>query len=243
MSVKNSSVSIIIPAYKEEKSIKDTISGIIESFKKNISDFEIITVIDTVPNDKTYEIIQELANNYDKIQIIKREGKQGIASAISDGIKKASKENIMIAMADQSENAQDLVKMTLKMNDGYDMVFGSRFLEGATMKNYPLKKLIASRLCNKTIQILFGIKSKDITNAAKIYKAEILKNMNISSVGFEVFVEIPLKAYTSGYKNLSEIPLSHHVRKDSETKLNLWNEWSGYFKMIMKCWLSKNNKK
>lgn len=233
------SVSVIIPAYREEEHIGGTVSDILESFRKKSIKFEIIAVIDTIEGDKTFEIVDNLSKTNKEIIIIKREGKQGVASGIREGIKKASNDITIIVMADKSENSDDILNLVLKMNDGYDMVFGSRFLEGATVKEYSKKKFIASRLCNFAIRILFNIKSKDITNAVKAYKTSILKNINITSTGFEIFAELPIKAYTGGFKNFKELPLSHTVRKESISKLNLSKEGKRYFKMILICYIKK----
>ena len=156
----SNSFSIVIPAYKEEKTIENTLKGILTKFRENNFDFEVITVIDKAPNDKTLEIVTLLSKTYNEIQIISREGKLGVASAIKEGIQKASKSVIIIVMGDSSENPNDLINMASKMNDGYDMVFANRFLTNIYFKNYPKKKYIVNRLCNFTVKTLFGINSK-----------------------------------------------------------------------------------
>lgn len=229
----NNSFSIIVPAYKEEEFIEKTLREIVQVFKNNNVDFEIITVVDTVPNDNTLEIVKKLSATFSEIKIIAREGKQGIASAIKEGIKHASKSVIVIAMGENSQNGNDVLRLALKMNDGYDMVFGNRFLTGIRLERYPLKKYIANSLCNYAIRLLFGIKSRDITNGVKAYKSTILKNMNIISSGFEVFVELPLNAYLQGHKNFVDIPLNYYGRNSEFSKFNLIKEGPRYFKLVI----------
>ena len=235
----SNSFSIIIPAYKEEKTIENTLKGILTKFRENNFDFEIITVIDKAPNDKTLDIVSLLANNNKEIQIISREGKQGVANAIGDGIQKGSKSVTIIVMGDASEKPDDLINMALKMEDGYDMVFANRFLDNVNFKNYPKKKYVVNRLCNFAIKLLFGINSKDITNAVKAYKSQILKNMSIKSKGFEIFVELPIKAYVNGYKNFSEISSSHDAGEPETSNFRITKEGPRYIKIILSCFWGK----
>lgn len=234
------SVSIIMPAYKEEEFIQNTLEEFLKTFRKYEIDFEILVIIDVILNDNTIEIAKRVATSSKEIIIIERQGKQGIGSAIRDGIKIASKNTVIIATAEVSEDPEDLALMVLKMNDGYDMVFGNRFFRGAEREGYSLKKYIGNRLCNYAIKILFGIKSQDITNGIKVYKTSILKEMKTTSVGFEIFAEMPLTAYMNGYTNFIEIPIKHKARDNIYSKFNLTKEGRGFFSTVMKCFFQKN---
>jgi len=185
------SISIIIPIYNEEKTIEDTLLNILDVFQKQKIDFELIVIIDIAPNDNSLEIVESLSAKHKEIRYFSRKNKQGIASAISLGIKNVLKEVTMIVMGDSSEDPNDLVMMAEKINEGYDMVFANRFSKKSTFRDYPQNKFFANRLCNNTIRLLFGINSKDITNAVKAYQTRFLKQINITSEGFEIFVELP----------------------------------------------------
>lgn len=236
------SVSIIMPAYKEEEFINDALKNLVETFRTHNFDFEIITVIDVVQNDKTLEIVQNLAEFSKEIVMVTRQGKQGIGSAIREGIKNATKDTILIATAEISEDPEDLAEMAKKMNEGYDMVFGNRFYADAKREGYELKKYIGNRLCNYTIKILFGMKSQDITNGIKIYKSSILKQMKTTSYGFEIFAEIPITAYVNGFRNFAEIPIKHKARDNVYSKFNLTKEGQRFFGAVTKCYLYKLKK-
>jgi len=234
------SISIIIPIYNEEKTIENTLINILDIFQKQKIGFELIVIIDIAPNDKSLEIVESLSAKHKEIRYFTRKNKQGIASAISLGIKNALKEVTMIVMGDSSEDPNDLVMMAEKINEGYDMVFANRFSKESTFRDYPQNKLFANRLCNKTIRLLFGIKSKDITNAVKAYQTRFLKQINITSEGFEIFVELPIKAYLLGAKNFAEIPAHHFAGDPSLSKFNLTKEGPRYFKMVTNCFFRKN---
>ncbi len=234
------SVSVIVPAYKEEVFIKNALENLLVVFRNSIREFEIIVIIDEAPNDKTLEIVQNVSKSATEIVIISRKGKQGIGSAIREGIKNSSKNAILIATAEISEDPADLAKMLEKMDDGYDMVFGNRFYKNAKREGYASKKYFGNRLCNYAIKMLFGIKSNDITNGVKVYKSHILKSIQTSSYGFEIFAEIPIKAYKKGFRNFAEIPISHKARSDVYSKFNLAKEGRRFFLTVLKCYFFNN---
>jgi len=129
--------------------------------------------------------------------------------------------------------------MALKMNEGYDMVFANRFSNKGSFTGYPRRKLLVNRLCNWSIRVLFGINSKDITNAVKAYRTEILKELQIFSTGFEVFAEIPIKVYRNGYHNFVEVSAKHDAGNPSKSKFKISVEGPKYFILITKCFFEK----
>ena len=231
----NKSTSIIIPAFKEEEKIKNTLIGIIASFHNEKIKFEILVIIDLIPIDKTFDIVKDLSTSFNEIKIITRIGKLGVASAIKEGILRASNEISLIVMGDLSESPEDLVKMILKMNSGYDMVFANRFTKKSTFHQYPYKKFIVNRMCNWAAKTLFHINSKDITNAVKAYKSSILKNIVITSTSFEIFLELPLKVYIEGNKNFTEIPSSHFAGDPKNSKFSIIKDGPKYVKILINC--------
>ena len=139
------SVSVIVPAYKEEEFIEQVLIETISEFKKNNFDLEILVVIDVVPNDKTLDIVENLSKKYNEIKIIARPGKNGVGNAVRLGIQNASKDVILISTAEISEKPQDLVKIVSKVYEGYDLAFGNRFYSGAKRLGYAKKKYLAKK--------------------------------------------------------------------------------------------------
>ena len=237
------STTIIIPAYKEEKNIEAVLKNLYKSFSDAQIEFEILVIIDKAPNDKTHKIVETLSRDLKKIKSFQREEKTSVASAIKEGIKKSSNDITIIAMADNSESSQELVLLAKKMDDGYDMVFGNRFIGGRRLHDYPLKKLIVNRICNFIIRVFFGINSTDITNAVKAYDSSLLKELEITSVGFEIFIELPIRIFKNGHKNFTEIPIQHYARPNVYSKFNLLKEGQDFFGAVMSCFLKKLFKK
>jgi glycosyltransferase involved in cell wall biosynthesis len=225
-------VSVIIPAYKEEEHIAHTITETIAGLRLNQSNFEVLVVLDSVPGDRTDLIIHELCGKFAEMRLIERSGKRGVGDAIRTGIM-AAKGNIFVpVMGDNSENSNDLVKLVNAVAQGYDMAIGDRFKNGKP-NGYPVLKYIANRCCNFLIKLMFSVPSSDTTNAFKAYSATVLKQLDISSKGFEVFVEMPLKVFFAvPNANIANISVQHFVRKKSEAKLSLLKEGPRYIKVI-----------
>lgn len=232
------SCSIIIPIYKEAN-IENTILELINTFHKKNLEFEIIAIVDSVPNDDTGEIIKNLTLQHKEIKSVIRNGKKGVADAIKVGIKNTEKETTLIVMADGSEKPDNLVHLISKMSQDYDMVFANRFANQSERKSYPMKKLVANRVCNFIIRSLFNFKSQDITNGVKVYKTKILKELVLDSKGFEIFVEIPLKLFLKGYKNFLEVTMSHDAGDEKYSNFSLTKEAPRYLKVVIKCYFQK----
>lgn len=236
------SFSIIIPAYKEEKFIEETIRNLISVCRKYSFDFELVIVIDKAPNDRTFEIVNDLSKKFDEIKIISREKKEGVSSAIQAGIKNANKDVLIITVAGNHIAPNDVILLAKKMDDGFDMVFGDRFTKRLKIPKYPITKLIANRLCNFTIKFLFGIKSNDITSGVKAYKTSLLKNIKFQSTGFEIFVEIPVTVFLQGNSNIGIVPITLHERDVMYSHFDLMHESPRYVKTIFRLFFQKIRK-
>jgi dolichol-phosphate mannosyltransferase len=236
------SFSIIIPAYKEEKFIEETIGDLIYECRQNLLDFELIVVIDKAPDDKTFEIVNNLSKIHCEINIISREKKEGVSSAIQDGINNARNDVLIITIAGNHINANDVILLAKKMDEGFDMVFGDRFTQGIRIPKYPITKLIANRLCNFVIMLLFGIKSNDVTSGIKAYKTSLLKNIPFQSIGFEIFVELPITVFLNGNSNIGIVPITLHERDVMYSHFDLMHESPRYVKTIFKLFFQKIKK-
>jgi glycosyltransferase involved in cell wall biosynthesis len=225
-------VSVIIPAYKEEEHIAQTITEIIVRLRQNRLNFEVLVVLDSVPGDRTGLIIQELCGKFAELRLIERLGKRGVGDAVRTGIRAAKGSIFVPVMGDHSEGSDDLVKLVNAVAQGYDMAIGDRFKNGKPC-DYPFLKYVANRCCNFLIKLMFSVPSSDMTNAFKAYSAPVLKQLDISSKGFEVFVELPLKVFFAVPNvNIANISVQHFVRKKSEAKLSLLKEGPRYIRVI-----------
>jgi dolichol-phosphate mannosyltransferase len=231
-------LSLIIPAHNEEECISKTICGIIGELEKEHIEHEIIAVNDN-SSDNTKEIIGNLIRDFPVVKLINRKLPCGFARAIKEGLSNATGDIVGIIMGDLSDDPRDVVKCFRKIEEGYDCVFGSRFIKGSTVKDYPLVKLIINRLANTFVRTLFFIKANDITNAFKFYRSDVIKAVQpLQALYFNITVEIPLKAINRGF-SFVQIPINWYGRKSGVSKMSVREMSRKYLFTVLYVWLEK----
>jgi glycosyltransferase involved in cell wall biosynthesis len=230
-------VSIAVPAYREEEHIESTLSGIVAELRGAELAFEVLVILDSVPGDETGRIARRLCGRFDEIKLIERLGRRGVGDAIRTAISAAKGEIFVPVMGDRSESAPDLVKLINAVARGHGMAVGERFGYGRP-PGYPRMKYIANRLYNYLIKFLFRLPYSDATNAFKAYRLELLRQLDLSSKGFEIFAEIPIKfALRWPSARIARIPVQHFVRGKREAKLSLLRDGPRYIKIILSLFL------
>jgi len=231
-------LSIVIPARDEAENLPLCIKEVVNELVKNQIEYEIL-VIDDGSSDKTFEVVNEIGKKNTHIRCIKNTNTNGFGRAVRLGLENFSGDAVAIMMADRSDSPVDLVSYWKNIKDGNDCVFGSRFMRGGKVYNYPTVKLIANRIVNNMIRFAFKIKCNDITNAFKMYRREVINGCRpFISPHFNLTVEIPLKAIVRGY-TWTVVPISWKNRTKGVAKLKLREMGSRYFFIIAYLWLEK----
>jgi dolichol-phosphate mannosyltransferase len=146
---------------------------------------------------------------------------------------------VIIMMGDCSDDCKDAVRYWRVLKDGFDCAFGSRFIKGSQVHDYPRLKLLLNRFANTAIRIAFAIRLNDTTNAFKGYRREVIDGCRpILSPHFNLTVEMPLKAIIRGY-SWTTIPISWRNRKTGIAKLKIKEMGSRYFFICAYLWLEK----
>lgn len=224
-------LSVVVPAYKEEEYVEQTLRGIERACDDSNISAEIIVVVDLVPDDKTGEYIRRVSEGHPEIRVHERLGRRGVGDAVRTGIGMARGEVLVVAMGDQSEDPNEIVRLAKSCLD-YDIVFTNRFRHGRP-HDYPFVKYLANRACNYAVKWLAGIPYSDTTNAFKAYKLETLKRVELTSDGFEIFLEIPLKIMRHDRIRSREIEASHAVRKKMAPKLSVTKDGYRYLHVLL----------
>ena len=189
--------------------------------------------------DSTQSALAELGKDIPVLVTIVNRGKNGFGRAVRLGLQEFSGDAVAIMMADLSDSPQDLVRYWQKLQKGHECVFGSRFIQGGQVIDYPKAKLLANRIVNTAIRYAFKIPCNDITNAFKIYRREVIVGCRpFISPHFNLTVEIPLKAIIRGY-SWTTIPISWRNRSKGVAKLKLKEMGSRYFFIVAYLWLEK----
>ncbi len=230
--------SIVVPARDEEGSIGSMVEHLhVELALRNVP-HEII-VVDDGSTDGTWETLQTLAKRIAELRPVKNEDLHGFGRAIICGLGCMKGDAVAIMMADESDDSHDAVLYWQKLNEGYDCVFGSRFMKGGGVIDYPRVKLLMNRLANFFLRVLFNIKLNDTTNAFKAYRRTVIDGCRpLISPHFNLTVELPLKAIVRGY-SWTVMPITWRNRRHGEAKLKLKEMGSRYLFICLYVWLEK----
>lgn len=229
-------ISLVIPAHNEEENIHDLLRELLPVLNKHIEtrDYELVIVNDNSTDD-TGSLIDDLSKKNHRIKAVHRTASPGFGNAVKEGLRNASGDIVIPVMGDLSDNPEDIPKLVRKINEGYDIAYGSRFIEGGGTDGYPQAKMVANRTFNNFVRLLFGIKHKDVTNAFKAYRKEVFKSIGIDKLkasGFDLTVEIPLRAHIMGFSS-AEVPVTWHGRKKGKAKLKLSENATQYGKRLL----------
>ncbi len=232
-------LSVVIPAFNEEGSIRETITSLYSTLKKNNIPHEIFVTNDNSSDNTEKELI-ELQSQIPTLQYETNKGPNGFGYAVRFGLDRFTGDCVAIVMADLSDSPDDLVRFYNKMIEGnYDCVFGSRFISGGKTIDYPFIKLTINRIANTIVRIIFRIKYNDCTNAFKLYKRETIEGLKpLLAPHFNLTLELPLKAIVRGY-SYSVLPNTWTNRKTGVSKLKIKEFGSRYFFILLYCLIEK----
>lgn len=232
-------LSVVIPAYNEAKSIELTISQIATALREAEIDHEIFIVNDN-SKDNTLQVLEQIKPQHPSLRFETNAGPNGFGYAVRYGLERFTGDCVAVMMADMSDSPQDLISFYNTMVEGdYDCVFGSRFVKGGKLVDYPFVKRIINRMANMIIRIFMGIKYNDTTNAFKLYKKETIQGLKpFLAPHFNLTIELPLKAIIRGY-SYTVVPNSWTNRQHGESNLKIREMGGRYFFILLYCFIEK----
>jgi dolichol-phosphate mannosyltransferase len=232
MSRQDMKLSVVIPAHNERESIAVTVERLSAELRAAQIPHEIL-VVDDASSDGTGEVVRETAERVPDIRVVRSPRTPGFGQAVRAGLDEFTGDAVAIMMADLSDSPSDLVHYYKVLEDGFDCAFGSRFVRGGQVHDYPKVKLILNRLVNFGIRVLFRHGYNDTTNAFKAYRREVIENIQpLLSNHFNLTVEMPLKAIVRGH-SYSVVPISWTNRTYGVSKLKLQEMGSRYLFIVL----------
>jgi dolichol-phosphate mannosyltransferase len=229
-------LSVVMPAQNEEGSVGKTVEGVADVLEREGIDYEVVVVNDD-SQDSTEAVVAALGERNPRIRVHRSHNERGFGNAIRAGLDVFTGDAVAIVMADASDNPEDLVLYHQLLEQGYDCAFGSRFVAGAKVYDYPRLKYIVNRLANQFIRILFRHRYNDTTNAFKAYRREVIETIQpLLSKHFNLTVEMPLKAIVRGH-SYAVIPTNWTNRTSGVAKLAMKEMGSRYLFIVLYVWL------
>jgi len=231
-------LSVVIPAHNEEGSLAETVRTLSQVLRKEAIAHEIIVVNDH-SRDHTAQVLADLSRELPELRGLENTGPGGFGHAVRFGLERYTGDRVAVMMADLSDSPEDLVRFHRKMDEGYDCVFGSRWVRGGQVVDYPRMKRWLNRLANTVVRLLFRFRYNDCTNAFKLYSRTAMEGLKpFLSPHFNLTLELPLKAIVRGYTYVV-LPNSWHNRKSGVSKLKIKEMGSRYFFIMLYCLIEK----
>jgi dolichol-phosphate mannosyltransferase len=231
-------LSVVIPARNEAGSIAECVRSTTAALSEAGIDYEIL-VIDDASVDGTSAVVDKLSESDDRIQCHRSHYSRGFGLTVRAGLDLYKGDAVAIMMADGSDDPADLVRYHRVLEDGFDCAFGSRFIGGRRVSDYPGFKLILNRLFNWGIRALFRHGYDDTTNAFKAYRREVVETVQpLLANQFNLTVEMPLKAIVRGH-SYGVVPISWHGRSQGTSKLDLREMGSRYLFIVLYVFLER----
>lgn len=231
-------LSVVIPARDEQESIGETLEHLRLELQRAEIPHEII-VVDDHSTDATWKKLSELSANIPELRAFQNPSAPGFGTAVIHGLDMMEGDAVVTMMADESDDCRDVVRYWQKLNEGYECVFGSRFIKGGRAIDYPVLKLALNRLANLVLRFLFNIRLNDTTNAFKAYRRAVIDGCRpLIAPHFNLTVELPLKAIVRGY-SWTVIPITWRSRRHGVSKLRLKEMGSRYFFIVAYVWFEK----
>jgi glycosyltransferase involved in cell wall biosynthesis len=225
-------LTIVIPVYNEAGNIKTAIDRI----ESQVLQPHTIAIVYDRDEDTTVPVVREIAGNYrNVIHLVKNKYGRGVLNAIKTGMEEAKTEFVIVTMADLSDPPEVMNAMLAKAKEGVDLVCASRYMKGGKQTGGPFLKGLFSRIAGISLHVLTRIPTHDISNSFKMYRKSMLDAITIESKGgFEIGMEVTVKAYIAGYK-VAEVPTAWSDRTDGESNFKLWAWLPNYLHWYCLC--------
>ncbi|QZX99895.1 flippase-like domain-containing protein [Halobaculum rubrum] len=229
-------ISVVVPAHNEAGNVERLVEAVTAVLDAPSFEHEYeLLLVDDNSTDETPTICDRLAQEHPGVRVLHRTADGGFGNAIKAGLTKARGDVLIPFMGDLSDDPADIPKLVAAIEDGYDVAYGSRFTEGGSVDGYPRIKLLYNRAFNNCIRLLFGVRSKDVTNAFTAYRREVVETVDVDTLvseSFDLTAELPLRAHIEGFRS-TEVPVSWCSRDAGVSKLDATRKGPLYLKRLL----------
>lgn len=226
-------ISVVLPAYKEADNLKQLLPRINEVLDISQVCHEILVIDTQEPMDNTQEVCQQ-----NDVKYVPRKNGNMYGDAIRTGFKEATSDYIVVMDADGSHNPEDIVRLYNSIEQsGADVVIGSRYIKGGKTDN-PAILIFMSYIVNVMYRLVFRIKVKDVSDSFRIYRAELVKELQLECDNFDLVEEILIRMKNQKKKlDIREIPICFSKRVYGESKRDLLKFIASYIKTMKRLYV------
>lgn len=211
-------LTILVPVYNEKENIGYLVSNIKQAVGKWPFKTEVL-IVDDGSKDGSSEILDKVVEKERLFRVVHHEKNRGFGAALQTGYKNARGNVISTMDADLTHDPNEIKKFLGKMDKGYDMVIGSRYVEGGKMVGVAWYRRLVSDMSRILIKILFNMPIRDVTNGFRSVRKEVVDSIELKSNSFNILPEMVVKARKMGYK-ITEVPMTLTTRKYGVSKMN-----------------------
>lgn len=234
-------LDLVVPVYNEGSNIENLLNQI----QNNINIQKRLMIVYDRDDDNTIPVVEQISEQYNfPICLKKNMYGRGALNAIKTGLHSFEGNVVLVLMADLSDSLEVVRQMYDKIViEGNHLVCGSRYMKGGKQHGGPFIKKCLSRLAGVSLHWAIGIPTHDISNSFKMYHKDVIKSIKIeSSGGFEIGMEITVKAFLNGYR-ITEVPSSWYDRTEGESRFQLLKWLPSYLKWYLfalrKTWFNR----
>jgi glycosyltransferase involved in cell wall biosynthesis len=212
-------LSIVMPVYNEESTLEE----IMRRVQAAPYDKEVI-LVDDASRDRSREIIQRLAQEYENIKVFYHERNQGKGAALRTGFAQVAGDVVIIQDADLEYNPEDYPALLEPIKDGVaDVVYGTRMVGGRPHRVLFFWHYMGNRVVTTLSNIFTNLNLSDMEVGYKVFRAEVIKEIRIKSNRFGVEPELTAKVAKNRWR-IYEVPIKYHGREYSEGKKITWRD-------------------
>ncbi|MFZ2643047.1 MAG: glycosyltransferase [Verrucomicrobiia bacterium] len=230
-------LTIVIPAYNEETVIEETLRDI----EKKLTLPHQVIVVNDHSRDNTSSIVERLACEFPNIRLVQNTGVRGISQTLLTGWRAATTPVVVTMMADLCDDPMTIPAMLEKIEAGFDVCCGSRYMAGGCKHGGPAFQSWFSRFVGWSLHRFIGLPTCDASNAFKMYRRNVLTEMTIEEAGFASSLEIIVKAFLKNHK-ICEVPTTWRARTKGRSSFKVFKVARNYLRWYMWALLFRNHR-
>ena len=225
-------LTILVPVYNEKENIDHLVKGLKKTVTKWKYKTEVL-LVDDGSSDGSGPLLDIAAKKENFLRIIHHKQNKGFGGALQTGYKNAKGNVISTMDADLTHNPEEILRLMKEIENGYDIVIGSRYVEGGKMVDVAWYRRLVSDMSRVLIKILFNMPIRDVTNGFRAVKKEVVDSIELKSNSFNILPEMVVKARRKGYK-ITEVPMTLTKRLYGESKMNPLKDYTSEIATLFK---------